>query len=198
MANQAAAINRGLRCIQSRMSDQLTFLRSHRESLPDPVNKALGDLENLCVFNKRLSTAMSRTMRDLSEGSFLMLSNFTLLRRDSFLDYIRPGVKTDTLQDLRCYPFHMDTLFSDLALAQAEKEVSQFEDRRPQGQQSRSQQGSKPQSQGAQGQRYHPYQGKQKAKPSPKAQDDSGSWKSQDKPRSQSSSSAASRPKSYV
>ena len=139
MANQAAAINRGLRCVQARMTDQLKFLKSHRDSLPDPVKKALGDVENLCVFNKRLSTAMSRTMKDLSEGSFLMMSNFTLLRRDSFLDYIRPGVKTDTLQDLRCGPFHMDTLFSDLALAQAEKEMTQFEDRRPQGEKPRSQ-----------------------------------------------------------
>ena len=196
MANQAAGINRGLKCLQARMSDQLSFLKNHQESLPDPVNKAVGDLQNLCIFNKRLSTAMSRTMRDLSDGSFIMLSNYTLLRRDSFLDHIRPGVKADTLQDLRCAPFHLDTLFPDQALAQAEREITLFEDRRPQSQQPR-QQGSKPQSQ-KQGQRHHPYSGKPKGQATSRSPEDSTSWKSQEKSRTQSSSSTANRPKSYV
>ena len=43
---------------------------------------------------------MQRTMQDLSEGVFISMANLTLARRDSYLEFIRGGVKPDTLTAL--------------------------------------------------------------------------------------------------
>ena len=44
---------------------------------------------------------MARTMQDLSEGVSISIANFTLARRDSYLEYLHAGVKQDTLTALR-------------------------------------------------------------------------------------------------
>ena len=45
-------------------------------------------------------------MEDLSEGIFINMANLILARRDSYLDYLRAGIKQDTLTALRNSPLH--------------------------------------------------------------------------------------------
>ena len=73
---------------------------------------------------------MARTMQDLSEGIFINMVNLTLVLCDSYLDYIRAGVKQDTFNALRNAPLHMQSLFPDQVLMKAEEEVSRSEERR--------------------------------------------------------------------
>ena len=65
---------------------------------------------------------MARTMQDLSEGVFISMANFTLARRDSYLEYLHAGVKQDTLTALRTAPVHLHSLFPD-QLIKAEEEI---------------------------------------------------------------------------
>ena len=74
--------------------------------------------------------AMCRTMQDLSEGVFISVANFTLARRDSYLDYLHAFVKQDTLPALRTAPVHLQSLFLDQLLIKAEEEEARSEERR--------------------------------------------------------------------
>ena len=76
---------------------------------------------------------MARTMQDLSEAVFINMANFTLARRDSYLDYLHAGVKQDTLHALRTSPVHLNALFPDQLIAKAEEEVGKSEERRSSG-----------------------------------------------------------------
>ena len=76
---------------------------------------------------------MARTMQDLSEAVFINMANFTLARRDSYLDYLHAGVKQDTVNALRTSPVHLDTLFPDQLVSRAEEEINKSEERRSSG-----------------------------------------------------------------
>ena len=52
-------------------------------------------------------------MQVLSEGVFISIANFTLARRDSYLQYLHAGVNQDTLTALRTAPVHLYSLFPD-------------------------------------------------------------------------------------
>ena len=69
-------------------------------------------------------------MQDLSEGVFVNMANLTLARRDSYLEYLRTGVKQDTITALCTSPLHTCSLFLDQLLLKAEEEVSRSEERR--------------------------------------------------------------------
>ena len=58
------------------------------------------------------------------------MSNFTLARRDSYLEYLHAGVKQNTLNALRTSPVHINSLFPDQLIAKAEEEISRSEERR--------------------------------------------------------------------
>ena len=94
------------------------------------MQQAVDKLEYLVTFNQSISQAMTRTMQDLSEGVFISVANFTLVRRNSYLDYLNAGVKQDSLTALRTAPVHLQSLFLDQLLIKAEEEVARSEERR--------------------------------------------------------------------
>ena len=90
------------------------------------------------TFNQSISQAMARTMQDLSESVFISMANFTLARRDSYLEYLHAGVKQDTLITLHTAPVHLHSLFPDQLITKAE-EICRSEERRSSGQPHRHQ-----------------------------------------------------------
>ena len=109
------------------------------------IHQAAEELDYLITFNRSITQAMARTMQDLSEGVFINVVNLTLTHRDSYLDYVKSGIKQDTLTCLRTAPLYMSALFPDHLVAKAEEEIRHHEDKRTAGS---SQKGS---------QRFHPY-----------------------------------------
>ena len=93
------------------------------------TQQAVEELEYLVTFNHSISQAMQRAMQDLSEGVFISMANLILARRDSYLEFIRGGVKPDTLTALRTAPVHLHSLFPDSLLVKAEDEISRNEKR---------------------------------------------------------------------
>ena len=135
MCNHAAGLSRCHTKVQDSMVTQLKSLRSYssKGKSAERTQQAVEELEYLVTFNRSISQAMQRTMQDLSEGVFISMANLTLARRDSYLEFLRGGVKPDTLTALRTSPVHLLSLFPDSLLVKAEDEISLSEERRSVG-----------------------------------------------------------------
>ena len=121
MCNQAAGLSRCLTKVQDSMVTHLKTLRVDKSKgkAAEKTQQAVEELEYLVTFNRSISQAMQRTMQDLSEGVFISMANLTLASRDSYLEFIRGGVKPDTLTALRTAPVHLHSLFPDNLLVKA-------------------------------------------------------------------------------
>ena len=134
MCNQAAGLSRCLTRVQDSMATRLKTLRlDSKGKSSEKMKQAVNELEYLTTFNRSISQAMARTMQDLSEGVFINMANFTLARRDSYLDYLHSGVKQDTANALRTSPVLLNALFPDQLIAKGEEEIGKNEERRSSG-----------------------------------------------------------------
>ena len=166
MYNQAAGLSRCLTRVQDAMSAQLKTLHlDMKGKLSERTKQAVDELDYLVTFNRSISQAMARTMQDLSEGIFISMANFTLARRDSYLEYLHAGVKQDTLNALRTSPVHLNSLFPDQLITKAEEEICRSEERRSSGQSHRRQG------------RFHPYAPSDKSATHPDWKSGVPTWK---------------------
>ena len=146
MCNQAAGLSRCLTRVQDSMATQLKTLRlDSKGKSSEKMKQAVNELEYFTTFNQSISQSMARMMQDLSEGVFINMANFTLARRNSYLDYLHTGVKQDTVNALKMSPVHLNALFPDQLITKAESEISKSEERRSSGTSHRHQN------------RFHPY-----------------------------------------
>ena len=130
MVNHAAGMIRGQGVIKDKLDSlmhKLTKDLSQGFSLPESTAETLQDLRAAIEFSHRLSSSISNVIRDLTEGILINLSNTVLLRRDSYLEGLRPGLSMDTTARLRAGPFHSETLFDEEVIAKAEAELQLFE-----------------------------------------------------------------------
>ena len=167
MSNQAAGLSRCLTRVQDAMSSQLKSLHldSSKGKSSERMRQAVDELDYLVTFNRSISQAMARTMQDLSEGVFISMANFTLARRDSYLEYLHAGVKQDTLTALRTAPVHVHSLFSDQLITKTEEEICRSEERRSSGQPHRRQG------------RFHPYVPSDRSANQPDRKSGNPAWK---------------------
>ena len=94
MCNQAAGLSRCLSMVEDSMATRLKNLcLDSKGKSSEKMEQAANELEYLTTFNWSISQAMARTMQDLSEGVFINMTNFSLARRDSYLDYLHAGAK---------------------------------------------------------------------------------------------------------
>ena len=94
---------------------------------PKDVSDALNDLRDLMVFHQKVSVAMGTSLQHLADSLFVHMSNMILLRRDSYLDFVKPGVKQDMMNILRNAPMFGYGLFPDAAIMTAEQDIQKFE-----------------------------------------------------------------------
>ena len=83
--------------LQDRMSQNISLLcsRINKGKAPKEVSGALNDLGDLMALHQRVSVAMGTSLQHLADNLFVHLSNLILLRRDSYLDFVKSGVKQD-------------------------------------------------------------------------------------------------------
>ena len=114
------------------MSNQLKIIPgvTSKDKSSSKLHQAADELDFLVTFNRSITQAMARTMQDLSDGVFINVANFTLARRDSYLDFVKTGSKQDTLMSLRSAPLHTSALFPDHIISKAEEEIRHHEDKR--------------------------------------------------------------------
>ena len=70
---------------------------------------------------------MANSMEHLTDFVFVNMANCTLIRRDSYLSYLKAGIKPDTLAALRTAPLQLDTSFPDSVIKQAEEEIAAYD-----------------------------------------------------------------------
>ena len=144
------------------MQTQLKSIRT--ESKGKSSNKiatATDELQFLLDFNASVCHAMAKAMKHLTVFLFVNIANSTLLRRDSYLSYLKAEVKADTLNVLRAAPLDLDTLFPDKIVKQAEEDIAAFDRNRSRSVYKKG--------------RYHPYERQDKKSDSKKS--DRPAWK---------------------
>ena len=153
ICNHAAGLK-----IQESINNQLKAVKvESKGKAAAKVSSAVDELQFLLDFNCSVCQAMAKSMEHLTEFIFVTMANTTLLRRDSYLAYLKAGVKADTLNALRTAPLHLDTLFPDNVVKRAEEDITSFDKGRS--------------ASVYKGRRYHPYE-----------RQDSRSDKQQDRP----------------
>ena len=125
ICNQAAGFNRCLLKVQQNMHTQLRTIRTESKGkAASKVSAATDELQFLLDFNSSVCQAMAKAMEHLTDFVFVNMANTTLLRRDSYLSYLKAGVKADTLNALRSAPLELDTLFPNSVIKQAEEDIA--------------------------------------------------------------------------
>ena len=94
---------------------------------PKDFTDALKDVKDYVSFHQSVSVAMGTALQHLADSLFVNLSNIILLRRDSYLEHVKPGIKPDTLNNLRNAPMFGHGFFPDSVLATAEQDISKHE-----------------------------------------------------------------------
>ena len=123
ICNQTAEFNRCLLKVQQNMQTQLKAIRTESKGkAASRVLSATDELQFLLDFNSSVCHAMAKAMEHLTDFIFVNMANTTLLRRDSYLSYLKAGVKADTLNALRSAPLELDTL-----IKQAEEDIAAFD-----------------------------------------------------------------------
>ena len=129
ITNHAAAFNRCTSEIQDKMNAHIGLLNDVivKGKAPKEVVEAIRDLKDLSSFHASVSVALGTSLQHLADSLFIQLANFILLRRDSYLDLAKPGLKPDTWNRLRNAPLFSSSLFPDDILATAEQDIAKFE-----------------------------------------------------------------------
>ena len=81
------------------MASQLKVIKgvTYKGKSSSKLHEAADELDYLVTFNRSITQAMARTMQDLSDGVFINVANLTLICRDSYLDFLKNGIKQNTL-----------------------------------------------------------------------------------------------------
>ena len=125
ICNQAAGFNRCLVKVQQDIQSQLKTIKSEQKGKStSKVTEATEEMQFLLDFNASICQAMAKSMEHLTDFVFVTMANTTLFRRDSYLAYLKAGIKADTMAALRTAPLHLSTLFPDSVLKQAEEDIS--------------------------------------------------------------------------
>ena len=124
ITSHAAGFNRCVSEIQDKMNQHISFLYSTIvKGKAKEVTDAIKDLKDLSAFHTSVSVALGTAFQHLADSLFVHLANFILLRRDSYLEYVKPGLKPDTWNKLRNAPLFTYSLFPDDVLAVAEQDI---------------------------------------------------------------------------
>ena len=91
------------------------------------MTEAIRDIKDLLAFHHNVSLSMGTALQHLTDSLFVHLSNLILLRRDSYLEYVKPGIKPDTWNMLRNAPMFGYGLFPDSVINTAEQDINKYE-----------------------------------------------------------------------
>ena len=127
--NHAAGFSRCSTELQDKMSQNVAVLsaRLSKGKAQKEISDALNDLRDLLAFHQRVSIALGTSLQHLADSLFVHMSNMILLRRDSYLDIVKPGVKQDTMNSLRNAPMFGYALFPDAAIMTAAQDIQKAE-----------------------------------------------------------------------
>ena len=126
MCNQVAGFKCCITKLQTDIQDNLRSLEFVLERHSSQKNeKAMTEICDLTVFNQNISFCFSRRCY-IRQIHSVQMRNITLLRRDAYLDHLRPGVKPETWCALHS-PLNSSGLFLDDMVSREETEIAKAE-----------------------------------------------------------------------
>ena len=127
--NSAAGFNRCTSELQERIASNVSFLcgKINKGKAPKDVTEALKDIKDLLAFHQNVSMAMGTALQHLADSLLVHLANLILLRQDSYLEFVKPGVKPNTWNLLRNTPMFGYGLFPDSVLNTTEQDINRHE-----------------------------------------------------------------------
>ena len=129
ICNQSAGFNRCITKIQDSVQEQLRVLQAElgKGKSSAKAQSALDELHYLTSFNQNVSFAMGKSLQHRYDFTFTQMANLTLVRRDSYFEDLKQGVKPDTFSSLRNCLLNGYALFPDAVTRKAEDEIAQYE-----------------------------------------------------------------------
>ena len=111
-ANHAAAFKRCTSNIQEKINSHIALLNDTivKGKTAKEIVDAIRDLKDLSAFHSSASVALGTALQHLADSLFIQLANF-ILRRDSYLEFVKTGLKPDTWNRLRNAPLFSSALF---------------------------------------------------------------------------------------
>ena len=110
------------------MQSQLRAIKlEHKGKSAAKLSAAAEELQFLMHFNSSIYQAMAKSIEHLTDFVFVNMAYVTLPRRDSYLAYLKAGIKADTLAALRTAPLHLPTLFPDSVINQVEEDITSYD-----------------------------------------------------------------------
>ena len=107
-----------------RCARENSYIVNHAAGFNRCTSCTLSDLKDLTAFHQNVSVAMGTALQHLADSLFVQMSNLILLRRDSYLDYVKNGIKPDTYNQLRNAPLFGHGLFPDAVIHTAEQDIA--------------------------------------------------------------------------
>ena len=104
------------------LSDEMGKLKSSQKA-----EKAPNDPKDFTIFQQNINFMLEKSMQHMTDSLFVQAANFTLMHRDSYLEYLKPGVKPDTWCSLRNSLLHHSAFFHDAVIAKAEVDIKKLE-----------------------------------------------------------------------
>ena len=91
VTNHAAGFNHCTSEIQDKMNTHITLLNETivKGKAPKEVVEAIKDLKDLSAFHSSVFVALGTALQHLADSLFVQLANFILLRRDSYLEFVK-------------------------------------------------------------------------------------------------------------
>ena len=130
MVNHVAGMIRGQAIIKDKLDvlmKRLTRQLNRHFTVPEEISNTMQDLQAGQEFSHRLTSSVSNVIRDITDGILVNLGNTVLLRRDSYLEGLKPGVSQDNLAKLKAGPFNTETLFEETSITRAESDIRLLE-----------------------------------------------------------------------
>ena len=126
IVNHAAGFNRCTSELQECMTAHINLLSSriNKGKASKEVSAAISELKDLTAFHQNVSVAMGTAFQHLADSLFVQMSNLILLRRDSYLEHVKNGIKPDTYNQLRNAPLFGHGLFPDAVIRTAEQDIA--------------------------------------------------------------------------
>ena len=124
VCNHAAGFTRCMTKIQD-IQDNVRILQQEvaKWKSSHKCKKALDDLNDRTSFNLNVAYCVGKATQHLANVMFNQMANFTLMKRDPFLDHLKQGVKQDNWSILRNTRLYLQALFPTYRLGMTYKSL---------------------------------------------------------------------------
>ena len=129
ICNQDASLYRCVNKVQNEMQDNLRLLFGEigKGKSPHKGEKVFNELKDLTSFQQNVNFVLGKSMQHMADTLFVQAAKMTLLRYDSYLEYLKLGEELDTLWSLRNSPLHHSALFSDVVITKIDEVITKSE-----------------------------------------------------------------------